>query len=60
MKSITAEQEEDLEIVLKIFTMITAIASDGNNLHSSVAEKFTRAWFMIFYNREKQQEEYKL
>ena len=32
--------------------MIIAITSDGNNLHSRVAEKFTTAQFIIFYNKD--------
>jgi len=53
------EKEEDLgiEIIHKIFTMIIAITSDGSNLDSNLSEKFTRAPFIIFYNKEEETSE---
>jgi predicted Fe-Mo cluster-binding NifX family protein len=50
------KKEEDfgIEIIHKIFTMIIAITSDGSDLDSSIAEKFTRAQFIIFYNKDEE------
>jgi len=34
--------------------MLIAITSDGSDLNSNVSEKFTRAQFIIFYNKDEE------